>query len=78
MFALSGKSHLTVFNDQAEIQVGGVYRPGTSSVLRPFIGVLAGVLYNGVRPLDIASKTMGSSGGGGGSKGTSEVHGDVK
>ena len=77
----SGNRHLTVFNDQAEIQVGGMWKTngGGGHVYRPFVGVIAGVLYNGVRPLDFhASTTMASSSGGSDSKGSSQAHGDIR
>ena len=40
-------------------QIGGIWKPngvgGSAHISRPFVGVLAGVLYNGVRPLDLAA-----------------------
>lgn len=44
---------MTVFNDQATIQVGG--HKNKNFVERPFRGVLAGVSFNGLRPLDLAA-----------------------
>ena len=49
-------SKTTVFNDQSLIQMGGRYNAKTRRVDRPFIGVIAGVNYNGLRPLDLAAK----------------------
>lgn len=46
---------MTVFNDQAHIQIGGQWNPSKSRVERPFRGVLAGVTFNGLRPLDLAA-----------------------
>lgn len=50
---------MTVFNDQATVQVGGILASPRSSsnriVQRPFIGVMAGLNFNGLRPLDLAA-----------------------
>jgi hypothetical protein len=73
----SGNRHLTVFNDQAEIQVGGIWKSQT--VFRPFVGVLTNVLYNGVRPLDFAAATeLAANSASGDSKGSSDALGDVR
>ena len=46
---------LTVFNSQAVIQLGGRWNPTLTRVERPFTGVMAGLVYNGLRPLDVAA-----------------------
>ena len=48
-------SQLTVFNSQSQIQIGGRWNPTLRRVDRPFVGVLAGLVYNGLRPLDHAA-----------------------
>ena len=47
---------LLVFNTQNQLQIGGKWNPGIG-VDRPFIGVMAGFVYNGLRPLDQAKET---------------------
>ena len=44
-----------MFNDQSLIQIGGRYNQRTRRVDRPFMGIIAGVVYNGLRPLDLAA-----------------------
>ncbi len=46
---------MTVFNDQAHVQIGGRWNDNMKKIDRPFRGVLAGVNFNGLRPLDLAS-----------------------
>ena len=45
-------------------QIGGIWKTngvgGSAHISRPFVGVLAGVLYNGVRPLDLAAPSTDS------------------
>ena len=48
---------MTVFNDQAFIHIGGQYNENLRRVDRPFRGVLAGVTFNGLRPLDLAASS---------------------
>ena len=48
-------SKMTVFNDQAHIQMGGQWNSDSRRVERPFRGVLAGVTFNGLRPFDLAA-----------------------
>lgn len=43
----------TVFNDQSLVQLGGRYNPTTRRIDRPFVGIIAGAVYNGLRPLDL-------------------------
>ena len=57
---ISGNRHLTVFNDQASVQVGGMWSSHRGHGDRPFVGVIAGVLYNGLRPLDMAAQDKNS------------------
>lgn len=69
-FAVTGNKHLsktTVFNDQHIISVGGYFGGKTNRVERPFLGIIAGVVYNGVRPLELASAKDAKT----------SVHGDV-
>ena len=44
-----------MFNSQSQIQLGGKWNPTLNRVERPFRGVLAGLVYNGLRPLDLAA-----------------------
>ena len=53
-FLAGSGRHLTVFNGQGKIQIGGIWNPTLKRVERPFLGVIAGVVYNGLRPLDEA------------------------
>ena len=48
-------TQLTVFNDQYVVQLGGKWNPTLKRVERPFTGVMAGIVYNGLRPLDLAA-----------------------
>ncbi len=50
-----GQRQLTVFNSQSQIQIGGKWNPSLRRVDRPFVGVMAGLVYNGLRPLDLAA-----------------------
>lgn len=50
-----GGRQLTVFNSQSVVQLGGKWNPTLGRVERPFAGVVAGVVYNGLRPLDVAA-----------------------
>ncbi|XP_071747001.1 neurexin 1 isoform X2 [Lepeophtheirus salmonis] len=50
-----GNKHLTVFNDQNTISVGGRLIPSSNKVERSFMGVITGVVYNGLRPLELAA-----------------------
>ena len=45
---------MTVFNEQSTVQIGGRWNARTGRVERPFVGVGAGALFNGLRPLDRA------------------------
>lgn len=65
-FTYPGNRQLTVFNDQSLVQIGGLYNPSSQTVERPFVGVIAAALYNGLRPLDLAA-----------SKKQAKIHGDV-
>ena len=51
------QSKTTVFNDQSVLSIGGrriTKRSGNSlKVERPFLGIIAGVVYNNLRPLGI-------------------------
>ena len=44
-----------MFNSQSQIQIGGKWNPTLRRVERPFRGVIAGFVYNGLRPLDLAA-----------------------
>ena len=46
---------MAVFNSQSQIQIGGRYNPTLRRVERHFEGIIAGVVYNGLRPLDLAA-----------------------
>ena len=43
---------MSVFNSQARIQIGGKWHQVMGRVERPYLGVLAGLVYNEVRVLD--------------------------
>ena len=53
----TGNRHLTVFNDQMSVQIGGLWNANHEKSDRAFVGVLAGVIYNGLRPLDQAASS---------------------
>ncbi|KYN37130.1 Neurexin-2-beta [Trachymyrmex septentrionalis] len=54
------KSHqLTVFNSQSTIQVGGRWNRSKGRVERPFLGVIAGLVVNGARILELAAAKDG-------------------
>ena len=66
-------------------QIGGILKDnGVGHVSRPFVGVLAGVLYNGMRPLDLAAVSTDSSSSSSAAaakrrgRGTSTAIGDVR
>lgn len=46
---------LSVFNSQAKIQVGGRWSAGKKKVERAFSGVISGLVFNGIRVLDLAA-----------------------
>ena len=54
-------TQLTVFNDQSVIQLGGRWNPTLKRIEKPFTGVMAGVVYNGLRPLDLAAAPASGS-----------------
>ena len=45
---------MTVFNSQSRIQIGGKWNELLGRVEKPFLGVMAGLVYNKMRPLDLA------------------------
>ncbi|XP_049784610.1 neurexin-1 isoform X4 [Schistocerca cancellata] len=47
---------LTVFNSQSKVQVGGKWNNYTKRIERPFSGVMAGIVFNGLRILDLAAE----------------------
>ena len=53
-FVFSGRQ-LTVFNSQSQIQLGGRWNPTLNRVERPFRGIMAGLVFNELRPLDLAA-----------------------
>ncbi|KAG5323924.1 NRX3A protein, partial [Acromyrmex heyeri] len=50
---------LTVFNSQSTIQVGGRWNRSKGRVERPFLGVIAGLVVNGARILELAAAKDG-------------------
>ena len=48
---------MAVFNSQSQIQIGGRWNPTLRRVERHFEGIMAGVVYNGLRPLDLAANS---------------------
>jgi len=60
LFILNIPGHqLSVFNSQALIQIGGKWNHAKQRVERPFSGVMAGLVFNGQRVLDLASEKDG-------------------
>ncbi|XP_024085653.1 neurexin-2 isoform X2 [Cimex lectularius] len=47
---------LSVFNSQAQIQAGGKWNRAKQKVERPFVGVMSGLVLNGLRLLDLAAE----------------------
>ncbi len=45
---------MLVFNTQNLLQIGGKWNQDLQKIDRPFIGVMAGMVFNGLRPLDFA------------------------
>lgn len=45
----------TVFNDQSLVQIGGRLLQQPKRIDRPFIGIMAGIIYNSLKPLDLVS-----------------------
>jgi leucine-rich repeat transmembrane neuronal protein 1/2 len=50
---------LSVFNSEAQVQIGGKWNHAKQRVERPFSGVMAGLVFNGLRLLDLASEKDG-------------------
>ncbi|XP_076392461.1 neurexin 1 isoform X2 [Megachile rotundata] len=46
---------LSVFNSQSTIQVGGRWNRNTGRVEKPFLGIIAGLVVNGARILELAA-----------------------
>lgn len=51
---VAGYQH-SVFNSQSTIQVGGRWNRSKGRVERPFLGVIAGLVVNGARILELAA-----------------------
>uniref|UniRef100_A0A0P4XQR9 Neurexin-2-beta n=1 Tax=Daphnia magna TaxID=35525 RepID=A0A0P4XQR9_9CRUS len=45
-----------IFNSQSQIHVGGSWNEVKSKVDRPFVGIIAGLVFNGIRVLDLAAE----------------------
>lgn len=45
---------LSVFNNQAAIQIGGKWNRVKQRIERPFGGIISGLVFNGLRILDLA------------------------
>ncbi|KAF7397671.1 hypothetical protein HZH68_008893 [Vespula germanica] len=54
LLSLTGYQH-SVFNSQSTIQVGGRWNRSKGRVERPFLGVIAGLVVNGARILELAA-----------------------
>lgn len=57
-FAFTGNKQqikTTVFNDQSLVQIGGRFIQQTKKVDRPFVGIMAGIVYNSLKPLELVS-----------------------
>jgi len=48
-------NQLSVFNSQSQVQLGGKWHRAKQRIERPFVGVIAGVVFNGIRVLDFAA-----------------------
>lgn len=46
---------LSVFNSQSQVQLGGKWHRNKQRIERPFVGVMAGLVFNGQRLLDLAA-----------------------
>nr|XP_022912901.1 neurexin-1-like isoform X2 [Onthophagus taurus] len=55
-FSYPSGHQLQVFNSQSQIQIGGKWSKGKSRIERPFSGIIAGVVVNGMRILDLAAE----------------------
>lgn len=49
-------NQLQIFNSQSQIQIGGKWNKNRSRIERPFTGIVAGVVVNGLRVLDLAAE----------------------
>lgn len=49
-------NQLQIFNSQSQIQIGGKWNKNRSRIERPFSGIVAGVVVNGLRILDLAAE----------------------
>lgn len=47
---------LTVFNNQAQIQIGGKWNRAKQRIERAFTGIMSGLVFNGQRLLDLAKE----------------------
>lgn len=50
---------LTVFNSQSVIQVGGKWNKSKGKIEKPFLGVIAGLVVNGARILELTAAKDG-------------------
>lgn len=50
---------MTVFNSQSTIQIGGRWNRNKGRVERPFLGIIAGLVVNGARILELAASKDG-------------------
>nr|CAH0109280.1 unnamed protein product [Daphnia galeata] len=51
-----GGRQRVIFNSQSQIHVGGSWNEVKSKVDRPFVGIIAGLVFNGIRVLDLAAE----------------------
>jgi hypothetical protein len=51
---IAGKQHI-VFNSQSTIQVGGRWNRGKSRIDKSYLGIISGLVVNGVRVLELAA-----------------------
>jgi len=58
-FCISIGHQLTVFNSQSTIQVGGRWNRSKGRVERPFLGVIAGLVVNGAKVLELTAAKDG-------------------
>lgn len=47
---------LQIFNSQSQIQIGGKWSKNKARIERPFAGIIAGVVVNSLRILDLAAE----------------------
>ncbi|XP_071742719.1 neurexin 1 isoform X2 [Lepeophtheirus salmonis] len=60
-YPIALRRQLTVFNSQSQIHVGGKWNPTSHKIEKSFQGIIAGLVYNGLRPLDLVANRDGGA-----------------